>query len=87
MGINPNTPPNPTARLEALYPGRKVIMKDKEATICFCGSPMIKKGYGKYPYPCPAQDKHPQAMIYEGCKAGHTGWTHDPNDNQPKKGI
>jgi len=48
---------------------------------CFCGSPMIQKGYGKYPYPCHAQDKHPQAMIYEGCKAGHTGWTYDPTDN------
>ena len=53
-------------------------------TICFCGSPMIKKGYGKYPYPCPAQDKHPQAMIYQGCTAGHTGWTVDLKDEQIK---
>ena len=53
-------------------------------TICFCGSPMIKKGYGKYPYPCRAQDKHPQAMIYQGCTAGHTGWTVDLKDEQIK---
>jgi len=45
---------------------------------------MIKKGYGKYPYPCPAQDKHPQAMIYQGCTAGHTGWTVDLKDEQIK---
>jgi KaiC/GvpD/RAD55 family RecA-like ATPase len=41
---------------------------------------MLQKGYGKYPYPCTAQDKHPQAMIYEGCTAGHTGWTVDLRD-------
>jgi len=45
---------------------------------------MIKKGYGKYPYPCRAQDKHPQAMIYQGCTAGHTGWTVDFTDEQIK---
>jgi len=48
---------------------------------------MIKKGYGKYPYPCPAQDKHPQAMIYQGCTAGHTGWTVDLKDEQPTEII
>ena len=54
---------------------------------CFCGSPMIQKGYGKYPYPCHAQDKHPQAMVYQGCTAGHTGWTVDLRDEQPTKII
>jgi len=42
--------------------------------LCWCGSPMIPKGRGLYPYDCRLKDRHPNAMIYEGCEAGHTCW-------------
>ena len=48
---------------------------------------MIKKGYGEYPYPCTVQAEHPQAMVYQGCTAGHTGWSVDLRDEQPTKII
>ena len=55
--------------------------------VCFCGKPMIKKGYGLYPYPCKAQDRYPQAVVYQGCTAGHTGWNYDQADTQPTEII
>lgn len=50
---------------------------------CYCGQPMIKKGYGQYPYDCIAKRRYPNAMVYVGCTAGHTCWKHDPTDNKP----
>lgn len=52
----------------------------KEPILCHCGQPMIKKGYGKYPYDCKAARKYPNAMVYEGCTAGHTCWKADFSD-------
>lgn len=42
---------------------------------CFCGAPMKEAGPGKYPYPCEASAKYPQALVYSGCEAGHACWT------------
>ena len=79
---------NPERIIEMNHtPPARLYEHHPDPTACFCGKPMIKKGYGKYPYPCKAQDKHPQAMIYEGCTAGHTGWSYDPTDTQPTKGL
>lgn len=44
--------------------------------LCFCGARMIPAGVGQYPYECIAKDKYPTHMVYIGCEAGHTGWTH-----------
>ena len=66
--------------MEDLKQAGKEIAKELEklpdkAPLCWCGAPMIAAGVGKYPYPCKAQDKHPDAMVYIGCEAGHTSWT------------
>lgn len=49
-----------------------------ERPSCFCGAGMIYKGQGRefYPYECPARNIHPDAVIWEGCDAGHMGWLH-----------
>ena len=66
--------------MEELTQAGKEIAEELEklpdkAPLCWCGAPMIAAGVGKYPYPCKAQDKHPDAMVYIGCEAGHTSWT------------
>ena len=32
------------------------------------------KGRGAYPYECRCKDTHPNALIWQGCSEGHTGW-------------
>ena len=54
----------------------EVVPFNNDPPLCWCGAPMIAAGVGKYPYPCKAQDKHPDAMVYIGCEAGHTSWTY-----------
>ena len=53
----------------------EVVPFNNDPPLCWCGAPMIAAGFGKYPYPCAAQKKHPDAMVYIGCEAGHTSWT------------
>lgn len=46
-----------------------------------CAEPLLEVGRGKYPYNCPAKDKFPDAMIFDGCPNGHdTGWCHETED-------
>jgi len=42
--------------------------------ICTCGVPMKPVGRGQFPYPCIAQDKHPNPMVYESDGCGHSAW-------------
>ena len=53
----------------------EVVPFNNDPPLCWCGAPMIAAGIGKYPYPCAAQKKHPDAMKYIGCEAGQTSWT------------
>ena len=56
------------------------MKKNHKPALCFCGKPMLKRGYGQYPYDCDLARKYPQAMIYAGCTGGHTGWIADIED-------
>jgi hypothetical protein len=53
--------------------------------LCYCGARMVPAGIGQYPYDCIAKDKHPLDMVYIGCEAGHTGWTHTPQSGAEPK--
>lgn len=56
--------------------------KDLERIYIYRISPKCKQQLGEK-----ILEPYPQAMIYEGCTAGHTGWSYDPTDTQPTKGL
>lgn len=52
-----------------------IILSSRVNISCpICGSKMIPVGIGVYPYDCDAKRKVPNAMIFDNCENGHTGW-------------
>lgn len=46
-----------------------------------CGTDFVPMGYGAYPYPCIAQDKRPDDMIYRCPRCAC--WFNDHTDTRP----
>jgi hypothetical protein len=49
---------------------------------CFCGVVMTAIGRGRFPYPCIASKEHPNAMVYQAIRCGHSGWKYQDDEQE-----
>lgn len=65
---------SPSGRSVRLAVSRDKVQADL-TPLCTCGQPLHFIGAGQFPYECRAKDENPNALIFQGCDCGRTGWT------------